>query len=69
MKDSESLIFTETIVTVAGPPECQLTARVAGGPIDRARTILRADVKAPTLHHFALERDARGWSARIVLDV
>jgi protein archease len=69
VKDSESLIFTETIVTVTGPPVCQLTARVAGGPIDLARTILRADVKAPTFHHFALERDARGWCARIVLDV
>ena len=69
VKDSESLIFTETTVAVAGPPECRLTARVAGGPIDRARTILRADVKAPTLHHFALERHPAGWSARIVLDV
>lgn len=69
VKDSESLIFTETMVTVTGPPACQLTARVAGGPIDRARTILRADVKAPTFHHFALEPDAAGWCARIVLDV
>jgi protein archease len=69
VKDSESLIFTETVVTVTGPPACQLTAQVAGGPIDRARTILRADVKAPTFHRFALERDARGWCARIVLDV
>jgi SHS2 domain-containing protein len=69
VKDSESLIFTGTTVAVTGPPECRLMARVAGGPIDRARTILRADVKAPTLHHFALERHLGGWSARIVLDV
>jgi SHS2 domain-containing protein len=69
VKDSESLIFTETTVTVTGPPGCRLVARVAGGPIDRARTILRADLKAPTFHHFALEQDTGCWRARIVLDV
>jgi protein archease len=69
LKDSEQLIFTDTTVAVTGPPACRLTARVAGGQIDRGRTILRADVKAPTLHQFALERDAEEWRARIVLDV
>ncbi len=68
LKDSEQLICTETAVTVTSPP-WRLWARVAGGRIDRARTILRADVKAPTLYQFAVEEVANGWRARIVLDV
>lgn len=68
LKDSEQLICTETAVTVTSPP-WQLRARAAGGRIDRARTILRADVKAPTLYQFAVEEVANGWRARIVLDV
>ncbi|MGH7334298.1 MAG: archease [Candidatus Rokuibacteriota bacterium] len=69
LKDSEQLILTETAVTVTAPPTCRLAARVTGGRIDRAQTILRADIKAPTLHQFALEGDAGDWRARIVLDV
>jgi len=69
LKDSEQLILTETTVTATTPPACRLIAQVTGGRIDRARTILRADVKAPTLHLFAVEPVAEGWRARIVLDV
>jgi SHS2 domain-containing protein len=69
LKDSEQLICAETAVSVADVPPCRLTARVAGGHIDRARTTLRADVKAPTFHRFALESGTDGWRARIVLDI
>jgi len=69
VKDSEQLIFTETTVEVTALPPCRLTARVVGGRIDRARTILRADAKAPTLHQFVLEPAGEGWRARIVIDI
>jgi SHS2 domain-containing protein len=69
VKDSEQLIVTETTVEVTVSPSCRLTARVAGGRIDRARTILRADAKAPTLHQFVLAPDGEGWRARIVIDI
>ena len=46
-----------------------LTARLAGGPIDRATTALRADAKAVTFHQFALEPRERGWRARVVIDI
>ena len=69
VKDSEQLIVTETVAEVTVATPCRLTARVAGGRIDRERTILRADAKAPTFHQFALEPAGAGWRARIVIDI
>jgi SHS2 domain-containing protein len=47
----------------------RLTAALAGEPIDPARHRLNADVKAVTMHRFALERTDRGWQATVVLDI
>ena len=69
LKDSEQLIITDTTVRVTGSPAYRLTAHLTGGRIDRSRTILRADVKAPTLHLLTVEPVADGWQARIVLDI
>jgi SHS2 domain-containing protein len=69
LKDSEQLILTETAVTVDAGPPARLVARVAGGPIDRRHTALRADAKAPTLYRFGLEPMAGGWRARVVIDI
>jgi SHS2 domain-containing protein len=44
-------------------------ARVGGGPIDRARTALRADAKAPTFHQLGLAPRDGGWRARVVIDI
>jgi SHS2 domain-containing protein len=68
MKDSEQLVFADTVVSVRPSPP-SLDARLRGGRIDRARTILRADVKAVTFHEFALVPQGAGWRARIVLDI
>jgi SHS2 domain-containing protein len=57
----------EVHVTDGSPS--RLTARLAGGPIDRATTALRADPKAVTFHQFALEPRERGWRARVVIDI
>jgi SHS2 domain-containing protein len=69
LKDSEQLILTETTVAVQAEPPCRLVARVAGGPIDRERTALRADAKAPTLHRFGIEPTGEGWKACVVIDI
>jgi SHS2 domain-containing protein len=69
LKDSEGLIVTETAVAVDGGPPCRLAARTAGGLIDRQRTILRSDAKAPTFHRLAIEPAAGGWRARVVIDI
>lgn len=68
LKDSEQLVFPDAAVAVRPAPP-SLDARLTGGRIERARTALRADPKAVTLHRFTLERRAAGWHARVVIDI
>ena len=68
LKDSERLVFPDTIVSVQ-PSPATLSARLTGGHIDPARTVRRADAKAVTFHQFMLERRATGWYARVVIDI
>ncbi len=69
LKDSEQLVFPLAEARVAEGAPCRLDARLAGGPIDRATTALRADAQAVTLPQVARERRVRGWRARRVLDI
>ncbi len=69
MKDSEQVVFPVTEVRVSDGSPSRLTARLAGGVIDRATTALRADAKAVTFHQFVLEPCPRGWRARVVIDI
>jgi SHS2 domain-containing protein len=68
LKDSERLVFPDAVVRVDTKAPA-LTARVTGGPIEPARTALRADAKAVTLHLFTLEPRGAGWYARVVIDI
>jgi SHS2 domain-containing protein len=69
LKDSEQLILTRVSVDVSGEVACRLLARAEGGRIDRERTALRADAKAPTFYRFGVERAVSGWRARVVIDI
>jgi SHS2 domain-containing protein len=69
LKDSERLVFPATSVRVGADSPCRLEARMSGGAIDRERTGLRADPKAVTLHQLTVEPHARGWRARVVIDI
>ena len=69
LKDSEQLVVTGVSVRVQVGEPCRLMARAAGGRIDRARTALRADAKAPTLHRLAVGPRGDGWMARVVIDI
>jgi protein archease len=69
VKDSEQLVFPVVEARVNAGSPCRLSARLVGGPIDRATTALRADPKAVTFHQFALEPCERGWRARVVIDI
>ena len=51
----------------AGPAGLQ--ARASGQAIDPEAHRLGTDVKAVTFYNFNLQRDSRGWSATVVLDV
>ena len=69
LKDAEQLVFARVSAHVIPGPPCRLAARLVGGPIDRATTVLRADAKAVTFHRFALEPCDHGWRARVVIDI
>jgi protein archease len=69
LKDADQVVFPVASVRVHEGVPCQLTARISGGVIDRERTELRADPKAVTLHQLTVEPSARGWRARVVIDI
>lgn len=70
LKDAEAMVFSKFAVAIGeGGDGFELLGRAWGAPIDRARMRLRADVKAPTYHLFAIQRRPPGWWARVVLDI
>ncbi len=69
LKDRDGEVFTRATVRVARGAPWRLAASLRGGIIDRERTALRADPKAVTFHRFTVEPAARGWRARVVIDL
>ncbi len=67
IKDVDSLLFREFKVGVTGGSK--LSATVRGEAIDRERHVLKNDVKAVTMHMFAVRRGTSGWNATVVLDI
>lgn len=47
----------------------RLLAEARGEKIDRDRHPLNVDVKAVTLHRFAVQRTPTGWRAAVILDI
>jgi SHS2 domain-containing protein len=68
LKDCEQIVVLGAAVSVRAVPPA-LTARLTGGHIDRARTVLRSDPKAITFHQFTVEPRGAGWYARVVIDI
>ena len=69
-KDSEQLLLRAGEVKIglgAQPPT--LTARLYGERLDPLRHRLNVDVKAVTMHRFAVNQTPRGWEATVVLDI
>ncbi len=70
IKDAESLLLVPESVEVRESSEgFDLTSRLRGERIDRARHLFRIDVKAVTMHRLSVARTASGWEATVVLDV
>ena len=69
LKDRDRHVFTRSRARVTGAGPFRLEAELAGGVIDPERTALGADPKAVTFHQFALEQNAGGWHARVVIDI
>jgi SHS2 domain-containing protein len=69
-KDADQLLLRLAQVHIATTKGLYtLHAQARGEPIDPHRHALGTDVKAVTLHRFALEQTAQGWQAFVVLDV
>ena len=69
-KDAERLLLRVRAVRIeVKEGHHVLEATAAGETLDPDRHLQRVDVKAVTLHRFALERTARGWEATVILDV
>lgn len=68
-KDRDREVFPEARVRVTGTGAFRLDALARGGPIDPARTDLRADPKAVTFHQLRVAPRDGGWQARVVIDI
>jgi SHS2 domain-containing protein len=69
-KDSEKLMLRARKVGIdvqSRPFTLEGIAR--GETLDPERHHPRVDVKAVTLHQFRLEKNDRGWEARVILDI
>ncbi len=70
LKDAEQLLLRVSNVRIRRIAEgLQLEASGAGEKIDPERHSLIVDVKAVTLHRFAVEQLAEGWRAFVILDI
>ena len=69
-KDAERLLLRVPSVRIEDRDgELVLRAEAYGEPLDPGRHPLLVDVKAVTLHRFAVERTASGWRATVILDI
>jgi SHS2 domain-containing protein len=70
LKDAERLLVRIREVQIDDRDEMYLIKATAEGEtLDVERHHQRADVKAVTLHDFAVERTDGGWKARVLLDI
>src|ERR1700756_3212606 len=70
LKDAERLLLRVRSIRVDEKDKKYfLKAEVDGEQLDAARHQQRADVKAVTLHDFAVEKQNGGWRARVLLDI
>jgi SHS2 domain-containing protein len=68
-KDAERLLLRPARILIRQADRNILEATVEGEEIDPTRHRLRVDVKAVTLHRFALEKTPEGWKAMVILDI
>lgn len=69
-KDARRLLLRVVKVAIGERlGEFRLEATARGERIDPERHPLALDVKAVTLHRFAVEQTSRGWRCTVVLDV
>jgi SHS2 domain-containing protein len=69
-KDAETLLLRVPTIQIAHKAPCYvLQAQGRGERLQAARHHTRADVKAITLHRFALHEVDDGWETLVILDI
>jgi SHS2 domain-containing protein len=69
-KDAETLLLRVPAIWIAHKDPCYvLQAQGRGEKLKAERHYTRADVKAITLHRFALHKVEEGWEALVILDI
>lgn len=69
-KDAEQLLLlTRDVHIELTAGVFLLTARASGEKINPKRHRLNVDVKAVTMHRFAVKQTPQGWEAAVVLDI
>ena len=69
MKDVEVMVFSQFDVNVVLANPVRVHAVVKGEEINQKKHKLGNDVKAITMHMFAVKKSAEGFVARVVLDI
>lgn len=70
LKDAKGLLMRVAALRIGRRgSRYSLDGELSGEEIDPDRHPLAGDVKAVTLHRFALSRTAEGWEATVVLDI
>jgi len=70
LKDAERLLLRVRDLQIEKREGMYFLETKAGGEtLDEVRHHQRADVKAVTLHGFSVEKQERGWNARVLLDI
>lgn len=70
LKDTELLLFKTVKITLGKDgKDHTLSADLHGEQIDRVKHELGNDVKAITMHMFAITKEKTGYKARVVVDI
>lgn len=70
LKDAELLLFGRFEIGVKeGKEGFEAKAVCRGEKLNTKKHELLVDVKAVTMHHFEVKKTAKGWFARVILDI
>lgn len=69
LKDARSLLSCRCEIEISERPTWEVTGKVYGDIIDRARHTLKVDVKAVTYYRLRVEKTNDHWEAEAVLDL
>lgn len=68
-KDAEQVLFKTVKVNINKNKTYKLRAEFKGEVIDLAKHKLHNDLKAVTMHKFAIEQTKTGWKCTVVVDI